>query len=147
MQSEKFGLRRGDVADEVLQEVYLRVWQRAKEFDPARASPITWLATIARNRALDEGRRKQMRSLDEMPELLDWPSDEDIIDYHIERDELRRLRDCIDRLEPDKREILQLVYYEGLTRDGVAARIGQPVAAVKGWLRRSLAELKGCLEP
>jgi RNA polymerase sigma-70 factor, ECF subfamily len=140
-------LGRGDVADEVLQEVYFRVWQRAKDFDSARASPITWLATIARNRALDEGRRKQMRSLDELPNLLEWPSDEDIIGQHIESEEMRRLRGCLDRLEPAQREMLQLIYFEGLSRDNVAARMCQSVATVKAWLRRSLAELKGCLEP
>lgn len=57
-----------DLADEILQKVYIRVWQRAGEFNPATNSPITWLATIARNRALDEVRRKSMRSLEELPE-------------------------------------------------------------------------------
>ena len=56
-------LVRRDLAEEVLQEVYLRVWQRAAEYDPALSSPITWLVAIALNRALDEVKRKPMRSL------------------------------------------------------------------------------------
>src|SRR5215468_9727041 len=60
-------LGRRDLAEEVLQEVYVRVWQRAGEFDPTRSSPITWMVAIARNRALDEAKRKTMRALDDMP--------------------------------------------------------------------------------
>jgi len=56
-------LRRRDIADEVLQEVYVKVWERAADFNPTVASPITWLAAIARNRALDEVRRRQAVSI------------------------------------------------------------------------------------
>jgi len=63
-------LVRRDLAEEVLQEVYLRVWQRAAEYDPALSSPITWLVAIARTRALDEVKRKPMRSLEELPGVL-----------------------------------------------------------------------------
>ena len=66
-------LGRRDLADEVLQEVYVRVWQRAGDFDSASGSPITWLATIARNLALDEARRKSPRSIEEFPEVLELP--------------------------------------------------------------------------
>lgn len=140
-------LGRGNLAEEVLQEVYLRVWQRAKDYSAAQASPITWLVAIARNRALDEVRRRGHRMHDDVMELLELPSDEDVIGEHIERDELRRLRDCLDRLDPAHREVVQLIYFEGVTRDGVAARVGQPVATVKTWLSSSLRQLKGCLDP
>src|SRR5262245_64319262 len=60
-------LGRSDVAEEVLQEVYVRVWQRAGDFDRAAGSPITWLAAIARNRALDEAPRAHTRSLEVAP--------------------------------------------------------------------------------
>jgi len=138
-------LGRGDVADEVLQEVYVRVWQRAGEFDPARGSPITWLATIARNRALDETKRKTMRSLDEYPELLELPSDDDPSATHERNEELRRLQGCLAGLERERRELLMLVYYHGLTREEIARRLDRPVATVKTWLRRSLAQLRDCL--
>ena len=140
-------LGRGELADEVLQEVYLRVWQRASDFSADRASPITWLATVARNRALDEARRRQMGSIEDMPELLEFPSDEDIAGAHAEREQLKKLHDCLGRLPPKHREILQLVYFEGLTRDQIAERTGETLATVKAWLRKSLAQLKGCIEP
>lgn len=140
-------LGKGELADEVLQEVYLQVWRRAADYNATRASAITWLATIARNRALDETRRRRTDSLEDMPELLELPSDVNIIGEHLANDELRRLRHCIDQLEPNQREVLQLVYFEGLTRENVAALVRQPVATVKTWLKRSLAGLKGCLDP
>ena len=138
-------LERPDLADEVLQEVYVRVWQRAGDFDRASSSPITWLATIARNRALDEVRRGTMRSLEDHPELLDLPSEDDPLGDHERNEERRRLLACLDGLEPDKRELVLQVYFYGMTREEIASRINRPAATVKTWLRRSLAQLKDCL--
>ena len=133
------------MADDVLQEVYVRVWQRAAEFDPGSASPITWLATIARNRAFDELKRKPMRSFDDCPEVFQLPNGDDpLADY--ERNEGRqRLHACLDRLGPEKKDVILQAYYYGMTREEIAQRIGRPVSTVKTWLRRSLAELKGYL--
>src|SRR5271156_2013941 len=60
-------LTRGDLSGEVLQEVYVRIWEKASDFDPAKGSPLAWMATIARNRALDEVRRVKPVSLEDMP--------------------------------------------------------------------------------
>jgi RNA polymerase sigma-70 factor, ECF subfamily len=134
-----------EVADEVLQEVYVRVWQRARDFDRASSSPITWMATIARNRALDEARRGTVRSLDDFPELLQLPSEDDPAANFEQNEELRRLYACLDSLEPEKKEIVLLVYYHGMTREEISNRFKRPAATVKTWLRRSLAQLKDCL--
>ena len=134
------------LADEVLQEVYVRVWQRAGEFDPATSSPITWLTTIARNRALDEAKRKTMRSFDDHPEVLEFPSGDDPLANHEQNEQRRRLQACLDTLEPEKREMVLLAYFFGLTREEIASQTGRPAATVKTWLRRSLAQLKSCLD-
>jgi RNA polymerase sigma-70 factor, ECF subfamily len=139
-------LGRRELAEEVLQDVYVRVWQRAGEFNPDISSPITWLVSIARNRALDEAKRKPMRSLDEWPELLQIPSDDDPLENYERSEERRRLQACLDKLEPEKRELVQLAYYSGMTREEMAGRTKRPVATVKTWLRRSLAQLKDCLD-
>ena len=139
-------LGRSDLAEEVLQEVYLRVWQRAGQYDRAKSSPITWLTSIARNRALDEAKRKTMRSLEELPELLEMPAQVDLLASHERMEELRRLLACLDRLEPQRRRIVLLAYDYGMTREEIAGQIGQPVGTVKTWLRRSLAQLKDCLD-
>jgi RNA polymerase sigma-70 factor (ECF subfamily) len=138
-------LGRRELADEVLQEVYFRVWQRAGDFDPASSSPITWLATIARNLALDEARRKTARSLEDFPEILQLPSNDDQSATHERNEELGRLYACLDGLGADRKELVLLVYHHGMTREEIAGRLGRPVATVKTWLRRSLAQLKDCL--
>jgi RNA polymerase sigma-70 factor, ECF subfamily len=140
-------LGRGDLAEEVLQDVYVRVWQRADTFNPALGSPITWLVAIARNRALDEAKRKTMRSLDDMPELLQLPGDGDPHASLEREEERRRLQACLDGLDVEKQRILRLAYHYGMTREEIARRLDRPTATVKTWLRRSLAQLKACLGP
>jgi RNA polymerase sigma-70 factor, ECF subfamily len=138
-------LGRRDLADEVMQEVYVRVWQRAGNYDRAVASPITWLATIARNLALDETRRKTAVSIEDHPEVLQRPSGDDPSADQERSEELRRLHACLDGLGRDRREIVLLAYHYGMSREDISNRCGRPVATVKTWLRRSLAQLKDCL--
>ncbi len=139
-------LNRRDIADEVLQEVFVKIWDRAGDYDPKLASPITWMATIARNRALDEIRRKRPDSIEDHPELLDVASDEASALTNVMRGEDgRRLADCLTKLDEPRRQMVVLAYCQGLSRDELAAKYGQPVNTIKTWLRRSLAQLKGCL--
>lgn len=139
-------LRRRDIADEVLQEVYVKIWERAGDFRPERASPIAWMAAIARNRALDEVRRKLPVSIEEHPEVQDIASDEETgLASVLRGEDAKRLADCLARLEPNRRQMVVLAYCEGLSRDELAAKYSQPVNTIKTWLRRSLAQLKGCL--
>jgi RNA polymerase sigma-70 factor (ECF subfamily) len=136
---------RRDVADEILQDVFVRVWQRAAEFDPSLGSPITWLATLARNRALDVIKRKSSPSLQECPETLEIPSDDDPFVSLARNDDRRRLCTCLERLDPEKRAIIVMAYLQSMTREDIAVRTGRPVATINTWLRRSLLELKELL--
>jgi RNA polymerase sigma-70 factor (ECF subfamily) len=139
-------LSRRDVADEVLQEVYVKIWERAADFDAEKASAISWMAAIARNRALDEARRKHPVAIEDHPEVQDFASDDETALASVLRGEDgRRLADCLKGLEPDRCQMVVLAYCDGLSRDELAARYGQPVNTIKTWLRRSLAQLKGCL--
>jgi RNA polymerase sigma-70 factor (ECF subfamily) len=140
-------LRRRDVADEVLQEVYVQVWERAALYDESKASPITWMATMARNRALDEVRRKRPTPVGDARELLDGVSDEDDPLEQLEQSErLGRLRQCLERLDEERRQVVLLAYREGLSREALAERFACPAGTVKSWLRRSLLQLRDCLE-
>ena len=135
------------LADEVLQEVYVKVWQRASDYDPQKASPISWMAAIARNRALDEVRRPSHAALhDELSEFPDLAAPFDDPLGGVERSEqFRALMRCLDGLDPERRDILLLAYYRGMTRDALATRFNRPTATIKTWLHRSLAQLKTCL--
>ena len=140
-------LPRRDVAEDVLQDVYVKIWQGAAGFDPARASAITWMATIARNRAIDEVRRRRPVSIEDTPEALEVPqSGPDPLESAQQSEALRRLKACLEGLEPDRRQMVLLAYYTGLSRDELAQRFATPVNTIKTWLHRSLAQLRKCLD-
>src|SRR5271169_5585464 len=139
-------LPRGDAAADALQEAYVRIWEKAGEFDPARGSPLAWMATIARNRALDEVRRVRPGSLEDLPEGFEPAADE--IDPLAARDRSERLAaliSCLQALEEEKRAVVLLAYYRGLSREALAQRFGRPTSTIKTWLHRSLAQIRDCL--
>jgi len=139
-------LQRRDIADEVLQEVYVQIWERAGLYDVTKAAPITWMAAIARNRALDEVRRKKPLSIEDAPEALNLASDEaHPLDRMEQSEQLQRLRQCLERLESDRREVVLLAYREGMSREALGQRFARPPATIKSWLRRSLLQLRDCL--
>ena len=139
-------LRRHDLADEVMQETYLKIWGSADKFNPAIASPITWMVTIARNRAIDVVRKRGEISLEEEPEAMEVAADTpDPLAAREMTEELKRLLACVGRLEPDRQKLVLLAYYNGFSRDQLAAKLDKPVNTIKTWLRRSLIEIRECL--
>jgi RNA polymerase sigma-70 factor (ECF subfamily) len=139
-------LRRTDLADEVLQEVYVKIWANAAQFDPALASPITWMVAIARNRAIDLVRKKSDLSIEEVPEVLEVAADTpDPLAAREMSEELKRLLGCIGRLDGDRRKLVLLAYYDGHSREQLALQFEKPVNTIKTWLRRSLLEIRECL--
>jgi RNA polymerase sigma-70 factor, ECF subfamily len=131
-----------DLAEDVLQEVYVRIWQHAHTFDHRFGSPITWMTTIARHRALDEVRQKNaVISITEYPEVLHLASKVG----PLARDEDGASQDlaaALQRLSGDKRSMLVQAYCYGHTREEIAKRTGRPISTVKTSLRRALAELR-----
>lgn len=141
-------LRRKDLAEEVTQESYLRVWRRAPEFDPARATPITWMVAIARNRALDIVRKKAEAPIEEEPLAIEAGGELAQASPKPEMtDELKRLLACMGNLDEERRRLLLLAYYSGWTREQLAAKFDKPVNTIKTWLRRSLLQIRECLQP
>jgi RNA polymerase sigma-70 factor (ECF subfamily) len=139
-------LTRGDAASDVLQEAYVRIWEKAGDFDPLKGSPLAWMATIARNRALDEVRRVRPGSLEDQPESFEPAADEvDPLAARERSEGLAALIDCLQRLDDEKRAIVLLAYYRGASREALAQRFGRPVPTIKTWLHRSLAQLRDCL--
>jgi len=141
-------LRRREVAEDVLQEVYAKIWVKASDFEPGRASPITWAVTIARNRALDELRKKTPASLDEMQETQEFAAEEINPLATMEHgQDMAALMRCLNLLEDEKRQMILLAYYRGLSREALAQKFAKPVATIKTWLHRGLAQLRTCLTP
>jgi RNA polymerase sigma-70 factor, ECF subfamily len=139
-------LRRRDAAEDVLQDVFVKIWQRASDFDEQRASPVTWMAVIARNAALDVARKRSHVPIDEAPEAMQVADPAMPALEAVELgEELGRLNRCIDGLEPERQQLVRLAYISGLSRDELASRFGHPSGTIKTWLHRSLKQLKDCL--
>ena len=135
-----------DLAAEALQDAYVRIWDKAGDFDAMRGSPLAWMATIARNRALDEARRVRPASLEDLPEGFEPAADP--VDPLAERERseaLNALLACLGKLDQDRRAAVLLAYYHGASREALAKRFRRPVGTIKTWLRRGLAQLRDCL--
>jgi RNA polymerase sigma-70 factor (ECF subfamily) len=136
-------------AEDVLQETYITVWNRADAYDPERGlSPITWLAAIARNKAIDRVRAlkrpRAAASLDEATEVADLsaPADERLM-----ADETAaKLYRCLDVLEPRHAQAVRTAFFDGLTYEALALRMSVPTGTMKSWIRRSLQRLRSCLD-
>jgi len=139
-------LRRADLADEVMQETYLRVWSSAGQFDPGASSPVTWMIAIARNRAIDLVRRKQETSIEEEPEVMEAAAvSPDPLAEREMNEAFKRLLACMGRLDEERRRLVLLAYYSGWSREQLARKLDIPVNTIKTWLRRSLLEIRGCM--
>lgn len=134
------------LADDVVQEAYVNIWQKASQFDAGRASPITWMVTIARHRAIDEVRRQPTMRM-ESDDVLDHTpaSDPTVHDQLHHEQQSRRLHLCLEELEKGRRDMVRLAYLDGWSRAELAAHFDEPLGTVKSWLHRALKQLKGCL--
>ena len=135
-----------EAAEDVLQDVYVKVWRRAASFDAQRASPISWLAIIARNTAVD-WRRSQVHhaGADESAMAL-IPDDGPLADHILEQSETRDLLlACLDGLEADQAVAIRRTFLGGLTYSELADRLRIPLGTIKSRIRRGMQGLKECL--
>jgi len=134
-------------AEDVLQDVYLTVWKKAGLFDPARGvSPITWLAAVARNRALDRLRAKGRRfaGMDEAAEIPDFLP---LADEVMETGEMeRRLTDCLAALDERAAGAIRAAFFGGQTYESLAKGAEMPLGSMKSLIRRGFMRLKAWLE-
>ena len=145
-------------AEDVLQEVYVNVWRAAQSFDAAQSQPLTWLTSIARNRAIDSLRRKQAEPQTQpAPMASDSDEERDVYDDLADNapgplallsqaSDARALSQCMQGLSPQQRQSVALAFYDGLSHAEVAEQMKEPLGTVKSWVRRALISLKACLE-
>lgn len=132
--------------DDILQDGYLKIWRNAASFDPARASPITWMCIIMRNTAIDALRTAGVPTSD-LDEALSVPDSAETVEDDFDYARAEPIaREALLRLPEDRRQLLALAYLEGESRISLAERFGVPVGTIKTWLHRSLrAVRKECL--
>ena len=135
-----------EAAEDILQDVYLKVWNRASRYDPARASPITWLCTLARNAAIDWRRAQHgpvMLSEDHAADVADTRA---TAEQTLAADQERaRIFGCIDKLAAKPRRAIRSAFFDGATYAELAAAGKVPLGTMKSWVRRGLLQLKECL--
>lgn len=138
----------GPLAEEVLQEAFLRAWQQAGRFEFARGSFASWLLSIAHNLAIDEVRRRQRRpqraDAVEIDDVLRLEVDESAnVEEAAEATELRaRIGAVMARLPPPQRQVIELAYFEGLTQREIAALLDEPLGTIKTRMRLGMLKLK-----
>ncbi|MGZ2412601.1 RNA polymerase sigma-70 factor, ECF subfamily [Sphingomonas sp. F9_3S_D5_B_2] len=133
-------------AQDVLQETYIKVWQKAERYDAARASPITWLAVLARNKAIDRLRQRTAPTQD-LGAAGDVEDDAPSAFEIVEREQDRsRLAGCLDELEERSQAAIRSAFLDGASYPELAEREGVPLGTMKSWVRRGLQRLRGCLD-
>lgn len=133
------------MAEDAMQEVYIRIWRRAGSFRVGQASAMAWLVTIARNQAIDMIRARQPTSLeyDDAPDVADPDPDPEA--KAVLSGEARRIEMCLGELDTDKAAAVVEAYVEGLSYQELAEKNDVPLNTMRTWLRRSLLKLRECL--
>lgn len=153
--AQLFGLvmrivRDEQLARDVLQDGFVRIWDRAGDFRPDVASPSTWMGSIMRNRAIDVLRRRRASPVvaDLLPEEMHWLEDPTAVPQHesVQQDQnTKALRECLRDLNENQRQVIALAYFRGMTHEELADHVGAPLGTVKSWVRRGLLQLRACL--
>lgn len=139
-----------EAAEEVLLDVYTQVWRQASNYEPARGSPLAWLITIARTRAIDRLRAGRLDLQRRQPlELLEQEiSEGDTPEQAAASAERGRLvREAMGTLAAEQRQAIELAYYSGLSHSEIAAQLGQPLGTIKTRTRLGMMKLAGLLRP
>ena len=132
-------------AEDVLQDIYIRIWNNAGKHQVSGYSPITWLVAIARNLCIDRLRARRPASVElseaeEIPDQSATPEQSAVL-----AGEASRLQRCLDQLPPDRAAAVKAAYMEGYSYQDLATRLDLPLNTVRTWLRRSLISLRECL--
>lgn len=148
-------LVRRELAEEALQDSYVRIWLKAASFDPQRSGALTWMASIARHRALDllRARHAEDALTDTLDDGIDdarlhpaWIDARERPSERAEQDQaLERLQRCMKHMDPAQRRALELAFFDGYTHEELARIMNVPLGTVKGRIRRGLARLRGII--
>ncbi|WP_460814830.1 sigma-70 family RNA polymerase sigma factor [Luteimonas pelagia] len=140
-------LRDRGEAEDVLQEVFTTVWDKAARYDAGKARATTWLSTVARNRCIDRlraaptARPAPVELVESLPDEGPTPAQQASA-----AGERARLLGCMEELEERRRGLIRTAFFEGATYEELARRIDAPLGTVKSWIRRGLLQLRDCLE-
>ena len=139
-------MSRPDLAEEVLQEAFVRIWYNASRYEAHLAAPMTWMVNITRNLAIDQLRKRREQPLvdGQQDDLVDdAPSAHDRLDSERQAHALTR---CLDTLDGQQRQSISVAYFQGLSCSELAEHMAAPLGSVKSWIRRGMERLRRCLD-
>lgn len=140
-------VRRRSLAEDVLQEAFVRIWRSCHDYTESKGSAWAWMITIVRNRAIDCIRRDREVLVD--PEEGIWEQvdpAEGPLQSLLRSEQASRIKKCLDQLSKEQRQAILVAYYEGHTHEDIAKQSGTPLGTVKTWIRRGLLRVKECLQ-
>jgi RNA polymerase sigma-70 factor (ECF subfamily) len=135
-------------AEEVLQEVFLHVWNHAERYDPSRSSVSTWLVLITRSRAIDRLRSPKVVEKTHEAAHLDSAADHTSpkgLETVLDQERQQRIRDELGKLPPEQKQVLEMAFYEGLSQTEIANRAALPLGTVKTRTLLAMKKLRGAL--
>jgi RNA polymerase sigma factor (sigma-70 family) len=139
-------LKRRALAEEAVQDAFVLIWRHAARFDPERGQALPWIYTILRNRSLSILRGESRMETRAEPVGDEVASEDDDPETILSKlSDARALKHCLEKLEPQRRELVMLAFVKGLTHGELAGRLNMPLGTIKSWIRRSLVSLKECL--
>lgn len=145
-------LNNAEAAEDVLQDVFIQIWEKAPLYDPARGKPLTWAVTLTRNKAIDRLRsvQRRLRLQDEVEKealIFDAFEDKSSVDAVNSSEQRQMVRAAIGKLSADQRQAIELAFFSGLTQTEIAERLSEPLGTVKARIRRGMMKLREVLAP
>lgn len=145
-------LNNQEAAEDVLQDVFIQIWEKAPLYDPTRGKPMTWAVTLTRNKAIDRLRSTQRRSrlqddVQRESETFEQFDDRSSFDVVASGETSKLVREAIQKLSKDQREAIELAFFSSLTQTEIAERLGEPLGTIKARIRRGMLKLKDVISP
>jgi RNA polymerase sigma-70 factor (ECF subfamily) len=145
-------LNNTEAAEDVSQEVFLQIWEKAPLYDASRGKPLTWAVTLTRNKAIDRLRATQRRGrlkddLEREAEGIEQFDDRNSFDAAAAGETGALVREALQKLSPDQREAIELAFFRSLTQAEIAERLGEPLGTIKARIRRGMLKLRDALAP
>jgi len=145
-------LNNSEAAEDVLQDVFVQIWDKAPLYDPARGKPLTWAVTLTRNKSIDRLRGLQRRNrlhddVEKESATFDQFDDRSSLDAVTGIERAQMVRAAIEKLSTEQRKALELAFFSGLTQTEIAEQLGEPLGTVKARIRRGMMRLRELIEP
>ena len=145
-------LNNQEAAEDVLQDVFVQIWEKAALYDPTRGKPLTWAITLTRNKAIDRLRSVQRRNrlgdeLEREAETFEQFDDKSSVDAVESAEKGKLVRQAVGKLSREQRAAIEMAFFSGLTQTEIAARLGEPLGTVKARIRRGMMKLKDLITP